>query len=83
MAAASSFYDSGRVQEGLALNFPVNKQHYQRANHRHDKATEVKPVHSAKAEEGTNPSPNDCTDDTKNNGNDEPTAVFPRHNPFG
>lgn len=83
MAAASSFYDSVRATEKLALNLPVDKQYNQRTDYRHDKATKIKPVHLAKTEEGADPATDYSTDDTENYGNDKTTAVFPRHNPLG
>lgn len=83
MVAASSLYGVTDTKSELALDLPVDKQDNQRTNHRHDKAAEIKTIYTAKAEESTNPTPDNCTDDTQNYGNDKSAAVFPRHNPLG
>lgn len=83
MVAASSLYGVTDTKSELAPDLPVDKQDNQRTNHRHDKAAEIKTVYTAKAEESTNPTPDNCTDDTQNYGNDKSAAVFPRHNPLG
>lgn len=77
MAAASSLYGSTDAKSELALDLPVDKQDNQRTNNRHDKAAEIKTIYTAKAEESTNPPPDNCTDDTQNYGNDKSAAVFP------
>ena len=83
MVAASSLYGIAGAKSELAPDLPVDKQDNQRTDHRHDKAAEIKTVDPAKAEESTNPTPDNCTDDTQNYGNDKSAAVFPRHNPLG
>ena len=54
----------------LASDLTVDEEYDQRTNHRDDKAAEIKTVDPAKAEESTNPTPDNCTDDTENYGND-------------
>ena len=51
MAAASSLYGIADTVRELAPDLPVDKQDHQRANHRHDKAAEIKTIYTAKAEE--------------------------------